>query len=191
MKSFVSILIVLLLGCSDFYVVPEDHYLIEAGKHESKIVNGMSLDKVRTLKSNRLVFTARFDETAKYDLATQDQHDINKLMGFSEANSLHQENSARLGWRYNIEYDNIEIFSYIYRDGEMSFNKISEVDLNETIEYQINLFEDEYEFVVNGFSFRELRDIDQQVGVYYRLFPYFGGDEVAPHDINIYIKEVF
>lgn len=191
MKCFVSILIVLLLGCSDFYVVPEDHYLIEAGKHESKIVNGMSLDKVRTLKSNRLVFTARFDETARYDLVTQDQHDINKLMGFAEANSLHQENSARLGWRYSVENDNVEIFSYIYRDGQRSFNKISEVDLNETIEYQINLFEDEYEFVVNGFSFREHRDIDQQVGVYYRLFPYFGGDEVAPHDINIYIKEVF
>lgn len=191
MRRFVSIWIILLLGCSDLYVVPEDHYLIEAGKHESKIVNGMSFDKIRTLKSNRLVFTARFDETARYDLATQDQHDINKLMGFAEANSLHQENSARLGWRYNIEHENVEIFSYIYRDGEMSFNKISEVDLNETIEYQINLFEDEYEFVVNGFSFREYRDIDKQVGVYYRLFPYFGGDEVAPHDINIYIKEVF
>jgi hypothetical protein len=23
----------------------------------------------------------------------------------------------------------------------------------------------------------------------YKLFPYFGGDETAPHDINIWVKE--
>jgi len=24
----------------------------------------------------------------------------------------------------------------------------------------------------------------------YKLYPYFGGDEAAPHDINIWIKEL-
>lgn len=191
MKKLLIILVALSLGCSEMYVVPEDQYVIEAGKHDSRIVNGSSIDKIRTLKSNNLVFTARFDQTARYNLNNNDQYDINKLMGFSEANSLHHDNSARFGWRYNIENDNIEIFSYIYREGELSYNKLSEVAINETIEYQINLFDNEYEFVINGFSYREDRRINQEVGIYYRLFPYFGGDEVAPHDINIYIKEVF
>jgi len=28
------------------------------------------------------------------------------------------------------------------------------------------------------------------VGYYYRLWPYFGGDETAPHDITIHMRRV-
>lgn len=191
MKKLVFLLLPLIFACTDLYEVPEVHYRIEAGSHESKVVNGFSLDKMRTMKSNRLVFTARFDNSARYDLNHNDHFDINKLMGFSEANSHHQENSARLGWRFNIDKDAIEIFSYVYSKGDLSYEHITDIEINATIEYQINMYSNEYEFVVNGYSQRIERNIENEVGLYYRLFPYFGGNQVAPQNINIYIKEVF
>lgn len=191
MKKLVYLLLVFAFACSDMYEVPEVHYRIQAGAHESSIVNGFSLDKMRTMKSNRLVFTARFDNSARYDLNHNDHYDINKLMGFSEVNSYHHENSARLGWRYNIEKDAIEIFSYVYDNGDLKYEHINDVEINSTVQYQINMYSNEYEFVVNGFTHRVERNIENEVGLYYKLFPYFGGNRVAPHDINIYIKEVF
>jgi hypothetical protein len=190
MRLFVVVSLALVVSCSDLYVIPEDLYLIKGGAHESNLVNS-PLSKIRTLKSNGLAFTARFDESARYDLESNDQDDINKLMGFAEANSHHHDNSARIGWRYSVDKDQIEIFSYIYDGGDLIYQHLADVNINETIAYQINLFEDEYEFVVNGIVFRQERNADHMTGVYYMLFPYFGGNSVAPHDISIYIKESF
>ena len=191
MKKIVVILISLIWACSEMYVVPEDHYLISEGRHEAKLVNGSGLDKIRTLKSNRLMFTARFDNSARYDLKSKDQYDLNKLMGFSLANSHHHENSARLGWCYSIDKDAVEIFSYVYRHGDLSYQHIADVGINQTVQYQINLFANEIEFVVGGRSLRVERSYNDDTGLYYLLYPYFGGDSTAPHDIHIYITEVF
>lgn len=191
MKKWIFISLIFAYACSDVYVVPEDHYIIPAGAHESRLVSGSLLDKERSLKQDKVVFSARFDESAIYDLKNEDQDDINKLFGFSEANSFHHDNSARFGWRYSIEKDRIEIFSYVYSDGIRSYQHITDVAIDETVAYSIHIYPDSYIFSVKDVTSEVERNIDQDRGLYYLLFPYFGGDQVAPHDIHIYIKEEF
>ena len=45
------------------------------------------------------------------------------------------------------------------------------------------------EGVVDGFEVA--RGGDCNADLYYVLGPYFGGDEEAPHDISIYMREIY
>lgn len=191
MKKLLIVILITVFGCSDLYVIPEDHYIIEAGEHESKLANGVIIDKLRTLKSDQLRFTARFDESARYNLNNNDQFDINKLFGFADANSLHHDNSARFGWRYNVDKRMVEILTYVYQAGVVSYELITDVAINANHQYQITIHDNSYEFFVNNVSRTSPRSIQNNKGVYYMLFPYFGGNQVAPHDVHIFIKEEF
>jgi len=49
-----------------------------------------------------LKFLVKFDSSAIYTTTDpENQYDINKLYGFSDNNSNHQEFSARFGWRWS------------------------------------------------------------------------------------------
>ena len=72
--------------------------------------------------------------------------------------------------------------------GEFSFGKITTVELNEIINCTIELDEDKYVISVNGVTKETPRSCGSNYKKYY-LYPYFGGDETAPHDITIRIKE--
>jgi hypothetical protein len=196
MKKLISLLVILLVilligtACSDIYEPKETEYLIASGQHSSRVLGGFASDKIRTLKSNQFSFTARFDESARYDLGNNNQYDINKLMGFSDCNSLHHENSIRFGWRYSIEKDNIEIFAYAYSNSVMNFHYMGDVAINETAFYQIQITDQSFLLQINGeVSFELERTANCDKGLYYMLFPYFGGDEVSPHDVSIFIEE--
>lgn len=192
MKKLISLLAILLIttACSDIYAPKEIEYLIPSGQHESRVQNGFAADKIRTLKSNDFSFTARFDESVRYDLGNNNQYDINKLMGFSDCNSLHHENSIRFGWRYSIEKDNIEIFAYAYSNSVMNYQYMGDVAINETAFYQIQITEHTFLLQINGdLSFELERTANCDKGLYYMLFPYFGGNEVSPHDVSIFIEE--
>ena len=189
-KLYSLVLILLSFSCSEMYIVPETHYLIEEGEHKSKVVGGFFGDKLRTLKRDQFSFTARFDETAVYDLNSNNQHDINKLMGFADANSMHQDNSIRFGWCYNLTTRKVDIFGYAYLDGERFYQRITDIDIGETGQFRIDLTDEAYELTVNDENKLIVpRKVKNKRGIYYLLFPYFGGNEVAPHDINIFIKE--
>ena len=191
MKELYTLLIILFtFSCNEMYVVPETHYLIESGKHQSRVVSGTFANKMRTLKSDRFSFTTRFDETVIYNLQNKNQYDINKLIGFSDANSMHQDNSIRFGWCYNLESGRVDIFGYAYVEGERIFERITDVGIGETVDYTILLTDTSYELTVGGDADLSIpRAVSNKKGIYYMLFPYFGGNEVAPHDINIFIKE--
>ncbi|MFY0591914.1 hypothetical protein [Roseivirga sp.] len=191
MKAIVVILIIILSSCSDLYIVPESHYIIPEGKHSSKLVNGSIGDKLRSIKTGRLEFSARFDNSARYDLHNNNQQDINKLMGFSEANQHHQDGSIRFGWRYDKAQDMVEIFAYAYRDKQLYYEGITMVEIGQTAVYRIVVNPSSYYLEVDGVSLVLDREQKEQKGFYYMLYPYFGGDEKAPHDIHIYIKELF
>ncbi|MEO1255669.1 MAG: hypothetical protein AAFY41_12430, partial [Bacteroidota bacterium] len=78
----------IITGCEPALVKPYETFVIPKGKHS----NGW---KAQSLQSRTLSFSAIFDQTAIYKTATtENQHDINKLMGFSDCNSFHHENSA-------------------------------------------------------------------------------------------------
>jgi len=156
-------------------------YTIKRGGHSSN-------SKPALYSGDELRFLAKFDETAIYSTSnSSNQADINKLYGFSDCGSLHQQNSARFGWRW---YDNeLEIFAYCYSNGVRAFKFLTSVDLNKEYEYKIYVTPDEYFFSINGVIKAMPRSCSDE-GSNYRLYPYFGGDEVAPHEIMIRIKEL-
>jgi hypothetical protein len=63
------------------------------------------------------------------------------------------------------------------------------VELNKAYTYEIQLQDNKYMFLLNGNTVELPRHCSGK-GEGYQLYPYFGGDEVAPHDITIKIKQL-
>lgn len=165
---------------------PEDrlvrHFVINEGNHYS------SPRFVETLQSDRLVFEATFDQTAVYSFDTDGFQDSkNKLLGFSDCNSQHHENSARFGWQwYN---DHLEIFAYCYVNGSRVEQFMGTAELNETGRYEIAIRDDEYVFRFDDNPPVMIqRGAVCDKGMYYMLWPYFGGQLPAPHDVHVAIS---
>ncbi len=167
-----------LLACETSYYEPYQLFVLPEGKH-SKV------SKVQTLQSDVLSFKAIFDETAIYtSTSDENQHDTNKLLGFSDCNSHHHDHSARFGWRWLD--GQLEILAYAYVSGERIIEPIGPISLNEPSNFTLTLHDNAYVFTVNDHpEVRIARDRPCYRGIYYMLWPYFGGNEVAPHDITI------
>jgi hypothetical protein len=136
----------------------------------------------------QLRFEVLFDESAVY--ATKDpinQYDINKLYGFADNNAKHHEYSARLGWRFSK--DSLRVFGYIYNNKIRSEQEITTIPIGQKIECSITVDGSRYIFMAAGKKLTMPRAATGDVAKGYRLYPYFGGNEVAPHDISIWIKE--
>jgi hypothetical protein len=180
--AFLIILTLPMISCESFdEVYPYEVYSIKKGQH-------YSTKKISSLQTDGIHFIARFDESAVYETKTaENQYDINKLMGFSDLNSHHQDNSARFGWRW--AEGSLQVFSYVYVDGERISDYLGDVPLNQDVEFQLLLTHDSYLFSINGQEAVGVpRQSSQSKGLAYMLYPYFGGDEPAPQDINIMIR---
>jgi hypothetical protein len=143
---------------------------------------------VESLQSQTLIFQARFNSTAKYDLENaSSQSNINKLFGFADCNSLHHDNSARFGWAWY--HDRLEIYAYCYVNSQRKSQFIGVVNLNEYNRYEIQITNDNYIFKLNNETpYTVQRGNTCKEGLYYMLWPYFGGDAPAPHDVSVDIK---
>ncbi|UII20125.1 hypothetical protein [Fulvivirga ligni] len=185
---FYSALMVLVFGACE---VELDNPVSSQGDSIFKIKEGThSSNRLpESFEGNELSFTATFDSSAVYQtIQSSNQADINKLMGFSDCASHHHENSARFGWRwYN---DQLEILAYCYINGQRSYEYITSVNLNSTHEYKLVSVDDKYVFTVDNANEIVIPKVYVcESGSNYMLFPYFGGDEVAPHDITVRIDK--
>lgn len=136
-----------------------------------------------------LKFIARFDSSAVYQTLSQaNQLDINKLYGFSDNNAEHQQFSARIGWRWSGGA--LRLFGYIYNNGIRDFEEITIISIGEEHTCSIKVTSASYIFSVGNTSKTMLRTSTTATAKGYKLYPYFGGDEKAPHDINVWIKEL-
>ncbi|MBC7486884.1 MAG: hypothetical protein H7282_09050 [Cytophagaceae bacterium] len=183
------LIIVFFLSCSKKTEDPSPppfngkKYTIVAGAHQTT-------DPIVFKTTTELKFKAKFDSSAIYttiDPANQD--DTNKLLGLSDCNTLHQSNSARFGWRW---FNNqLEIMAYCYID-ELKPEpvRVAVVELNTVNTYNIAFKSDRYIFTVNGTHKVEVLKNCDYTGVRYKLYPYFGGDETAPHEIRIWVEEL-
>lgn len=172
----------ILFSCEEVVDNITEEYTVKEGKHYSTYA-------VEMLQSDVLTFNAYFDETAEYNLESVDQWDTNKLFGFADCNSHHHEHSARFGWRWLD--GKIDIIAYCYVSGERVIEKIGETAPNTKNYYQIKLTDDAYEFTFDDETVSIQRNKPCDRGVYYLLFPYFGGNNPAPHDINIFIERIY
>ena len=188
------ILAILIIGCkSDLERLLGIHewktYTIKEGNHESEGIH------IATLTTDHLDFKARFDATCIYDLQSKDQNDINKLYGFSDCNCDHETNSARFGWRWVASMNKIEILAYIHKSGQIvkpndKVISMGYAELGQEGSYSIYIVGDSYNFNYNGnLKVLRYRGCSEQRAIHYMLYPYFGGNRTAPHQINVSIKE--
>ena len=171
----------LFMSCEEEADLSRD-FIIREGDHYA------SPRIVQSLQSNTLSFSAKFNETATYlfeDAGLQDSK--NKLLGFSDCNSMHHDNSARFAWQWYK--DQLEIYAYCYVNGERAEKFIGVVKLHEINRYQLSVTDENYVFQLNN---QEPVNIKRgnvcDKGIYYMLWPYFGGTVPAPHDVHISLK---
>ncbi|MBT1695655.1 hypothetical protein KK083_02125 [Fulvivirgaceae bacterium PWU4] len=157
-------------------------YTIPAGNHSA--THGVHFVE----QAERISFTASFDSSAIYKTVNaNNQGDINKLYGLSDHGSQHQENSARFGWRW---YEGkLEIWAYAYNNGERKLALVDSMKLNQSATFEISFGENVYVFKVGNKTVQLPRACSGKASGY-RLYPYFGGDETAPHNITIQIKDM-
>jgi hypothetical protein len=137
----------------------------------------------------QLSFSVIFDSTAIYQtIFPSNQTDINKLFGFSDNNAQHHLFSARFGWRWSNNA--IRLFAYIYNNGVMSFKELGTAAIGVENSCSIKVNKDNYLFTFNQKETVMPRASTTTTAEGYKLYPYFGGDEVAPHTISISIKEL-
>lgn len=139
----------------------------------------------------------RFDNSAIYSTVDPlNQADINKLYGFADCVSFttlytiapHHINSARFGWSW---YKNaLRIYAYWYSDSQRLYKELQTVDIGKTYTAGIKLVPNGYEFTIDNKKDTVPRTCNSPTISGYKLFPFFGGTELAPHDIHIWIKEL-
>ncbi|KQS26769.1 hypothetical protein [Dyadobacter sp. Leaf189] len=158
-------------------------YTIRKGNHE--VDNNLNTP----FTSSSMHFQAIFDSSCVYQNAVpENQNDINKLYGFSDCSSGHQNNSARFGW--NWREGALRIYAYVYVNGVRQEKELGTAELNELTSFRLAAGDKSYIFTFRGVETTMPRHCDGGVGIAYKLLPYFGGDEAAPQDISIKIRNL-
>lgn len=134
----------------------------------------------------------KFTESCRYDLKSNEQYDINKLCGIGYLPG-HHKHSARFGWVYDREIDRVVLHAYCYVNGQRITKSICSCDIGKEYDLQLLISDRSYSFfiyekdAVNG-SCAIGRSRKQKLG--YQLGIYFGGNQVAPHEIKIELKKL-
>lgn len=149
-----------------------------------------------TFKKN-VAFKCKFDKSCLYYFDDIDKFDINKLCGFSTT-WFHHKQSGRIGWRC-IDGKKIEIVTYSYNDGT---REQTETDILGTVlpdqEFYVSIEdnEDMYTYTFENMSVKDsfVKAVDKKQKdwffFHYLLFPYFGGNKTAPHDMTLYVERL-
>lgn len=136
-----------------------------------------------------LSLLVKFDSSAIYQTnQLENQLDVNKLYGFSDNGAQHHMYSARFGWRWSE--NSLRLFAYVYNEGQMSYEEITTINIGQTYKCSITVSGNRYIFNVDGYVLEMPRASITSGAEGYKLYPYFGGNEPAPHDIRIWIKEI-
>jgi len=174
-------------SCETFEDLENDvvHYKIPKGTHKSSI----SFIK---FEGDIFEFEVTFDSTAVYSTVNPaNQGDINKLYGFIDCDEEFTPHnySARFGWRWNDE--ELQLLSYCYANKKRDSEFLRSIEIGPTYKCTIEITNSSYVFYIDEQKYGEMERGCTNLEVErHLLFPYFGGDELAPHDINIYIKQL-
>ncbi len=156
-------------------------YTIQEGNHSCDQSAFASVSGVT------MSFVAKFDSSCIYtSIDPVNQWDINKLWGFNEG-LFSTANSARVGW--NWREGALRLRPYTHVNGTASIDPPEViVPIGAEIPCSITVQGSNYIFSINGTTIPMPRGLSSSKFSGYQLYPYFGGDEVAPHLITIQIK---
>lgn len=184
MKNVILFIFCFLWSCNNINTNIYDDSIDDYETYTIKKGNHSSGNHLMLKLTKKIEFFAIFTESCVYNLNSKDQSDTNKLFGISDSYS-HSEDSARFGWRYFN--DRLEILSYVRKSGVFYYETIGFVEPNEIVYYSLEILNDRYKFTLRDKIYFVERTSDYN-GIRYGLFPYFGGNNVAPHNIEIKIK---
>ena len=156
-------------------------YFIPKGEH---FANNNAYAPVET---SELKFIVKFDSSAIYtSKQAVNQYDINKLYGFSDNDDDHHQFSARFGWSWTKNA--LHLYAYVYNEGAVTKTELGTVSIGSENVCRIAVSGSNYIFSVNDTQVSVPRKSITPSAKGYLLYPYFGGDETAPHNITILIK---
>lgn len=157
-------------------------FIIPQGQHYTTGSN------MKAVETTELKFTVKFDSSAVYKTTKpENQYDINKLYGFSDNGGQHHQYSARFGWRWSDGA--LRLFAYTYNNGVRAEKELGIVPIGSEVQCSIKVAGEVYQFSVNAKTETMLRMSTTATAKGYQLYPYFGGDEAAPHEVRIWIRE--
>jgi hypothetical protein len=132
-----------------------------------------------------------FTEASKYNLGDEDQYDFNKLVGFKLDYNPVPNHSALIGWRYDTLMDCFQVAPYFNKNGLVLplSSEIVDIEPYEVVNYQIKL----QGKLATIRLYNEYFDIEKELelkkaGLFTRVHPWFGGNEFAPNDIELYLR---
>jgi hypothetical protein len=174
-------------------------FKINKNKHYSTLLDGFK--PLFYIGKINKYFEITFNNTCIYDESKLPHSGINKLIGFTRIH--HQEklpilkkycNSWLLGWRCVYENDIPKLKLYSYYDingkefkteltGEYRFDIPIIINVSENNQFVVWNIEQGLKSIT---VFQPIHLKYPKLG--YKLYPYFGGKSVAPHDMYISIK---
>jgi hypothetical protein len=166
-------------------------YELKKGSHSASGLHiGITFKK-------KIEFRCKFDDSCLYgELGNGDEYDINKLFGFSTT-WWHHKQSGRVGWRC-IDGETIQILTYSYNKGKRDIKEhdiLGVVKPGELFYCTIEDTEKEYVYTFKkGFDEEVVTKTDAKQKdwffFHYLLFPYFGGNKPAPHNMKIHLEKL-
>ena len=134
-----------------------------------------------------------FDDSAAYDFSgesyARDQYDWNKLVGLKWDFLRPRQNTLLVGWRWNLETQQIELAPYLHEDGGREMHPpATTLSPHERFTVRIGWTAERATFsftragakpVVLDYAF------DVPTGDPWQILHWFGGTQAAPHDIAL------
>lgn len=158
-------------------------YTIKAGAHSSLETT------YKPIETAAMNFAVKFDSSAIYlSKNAENQEDINKLYGFSDNGTDHHKFSARIGWGWSRQA--LRLYAYVYNNGTRTDKEITTIPLGQEIVCNIKATATHYIFSVGNVTEQLPRMSTSPLAKGYQLYPYFGGDETAPHEVRIWIRDL-
>lgn len=157
-------------------------YIIKKGRHGNFHIPKFYYN------CKKLTIKAKFTESCRYDFGNVDNFDINKLVGVSFG--THHINSFRIGWNYDKFNANIIIYAYWYNNSVRNYKILYFCEINKEINIDIFINRHQNNIVICGCEkSHKINIIDfdfTHVSKWgYKLWPYFGGNNQSPHDLEV------
>lgn len=153
------------------------------------VITPLYVNELRNMKNIRM--GVRFNDDCLYD-GNPEKDGVNKLFGVGFGD--HLKYSGRFGWNSNGKQ--INIFGYVRNEGRIECEHIMSCGTGEKMDMILRVTDDNYIFSIyckNGTS--HSKTMKRKSGkirrfLPYRLYPYFGGNKVAPSDMSIFLERI-
>lgn len=159
-------------------------YIVPKGFHYSNFLPRFFFIADFMTQKGRIVF----DKSCEYEI--DEESCVNKLFGFCFGFGVHK-NSARFGWTYSKEMNEIFIWKYVYINGVLQKTKIYSCEIGSEHEYRIQANKNgntyHVELIIDNNTVSRC-ELPKSCFFVTTLGPYFGGHTRAPHKIVIIRK---